>query len=158
MSTEKKPRRERIDSASAAVKVMQAAQKPITPPSTIPLTDSDKVFFANIISEKANSDWTPHQLELAALLARTMTDLNDEQVAMRSDGSIAVAGNGALLVNPRKALIAMNAATIVSLRRSLGIHSRAMGGEARDVGKRSALTKGIEANNPLDDDLLARPN
>ena len=158
MSTKKKPKRLRIDSTVGAVKVMQGASKSLTIPSTIPLSDSDKAFFANILAENANSDWTPHQLELAALLARTMSDLNDEQLNMRDEGSVLKAANGAVVISPRKTLIQLHSATIVALRRSIGIHSRAMGGEARDVARRSEIAKGIESDNPLDDDLLARPN
>jgi hypothetical protein len=51
----------------------------------------------------------------------------------------------------------MHAATILSYRRSLGLHARAQGGEARDIAKRRTMAKKIETDNPLDDDLLARP-
>jgi phage terminase large subunit-like protein len=52
----------------------------------------------------------------------------------------------------------MRAGTILSFPRSLALRARAQGGEARDVAKRRSGAKAIEADNPLDDDLLARPN
>jgi hypothetical protein len=52
----------------------------------------------------------------------------------------------------------MHAGTILSMRRSLSLHARAQGGETRDIGKRRGQTKEIESGNPLNDDLIARPN
>jgi hypothetical protein len=37
-----------------------------------------------VIAEFAKSEWTAHQLEIAAMLARTMADLNREQMALRT--------------------------------------------------------------------------
>ena len=151
-------RRERADAAAAQVKVMAAATQEIRPPSNVPLTDADMPFFASVIAEFARSEWTAHQLELAAMLARTMCDLNAEQQLMREEGSIMATERGTPVINPRKTAIQMHYSNIHSARRSLSLHARAQGGEARDVAKRRDLAKGIEADNPLDDDLLARPN
>jgi hypothetical protein len=151
-------RKARIDSASEAVRVMRAASAPIVPPPHVPLDNEDLPFFANVIAEFARSEWTAHQLELAAMLARTMADLNREQIALREEGAVATSERGTPVVNPRKAVVQMHAATILSFRRSLALHARAQGGEARDVAKRRSGAKAIEADNPLDDDLLARPN
>lgn len=154
MTTKKKSR---IDSTSEQVRVMSKAAGQIHPPSTVPLDDGDMPFFANVIEEFARSEWTAHQLELAAMLARTMADLAREQVALRTEGSVCYTDKGTPVVNPRKTVIQMHASTILSYRRSLGLHARAQGGEARDIAKRRTMAKGIEADNPLDDDLLARP-
>jgi len=48
--------------------------------------------------------------------------------------------------------------SIMATRRNLQLHARARQGEARDVGARSAVTKGMEANAASPDSLLARPN
>ena len=150
-------KKKRIDSASEQVRVMMQATKQIHPPSTVPLDDADMPFFANVIEEFARSEWTSHQLELAAMLARTMADLNREQLALREEGTIMHTDKGTPVVNPRKTVIQMHASTILSYRRSLGLHARAQGGEARDIAKRRTMAKGIEADNPLEDELLARP-
>jgi hypothetical protein len=42
--------------------------------------------------------------------------------------------------------------------RTLQQHGRGAEGEARDVAKRRSQSSGITADNPLDDDLLARPS
>ncbi len=153
-----KPRRQRIDSATAAVDVMIAATRQLAPPSNVPLEQGDLPFFASVLAEFARSEWSAHQLELAAMLARTLADLEREQRELRQEGSVMLTEKGTPVVNPRKAVVQMHASTILSFRRSLSLHARAQGGEARDVGKRRGQAKAVEAGNPLDDELLARPN
>lgn len=150
-------RKLRVDSTEAQVAAAQAAAQPISPPSNVPLAEADLPFFASVIDEFARSEWTAHQLELAAMLARTMADLEKDQRMMREEGPILATEKGTPVVNPRKTVIQMNASIILSYRRSLSLHARAQGGEARDVGKRRAIAK--EAEGGVDDDaLLARPN
>lgn len=151
-------RKQRIDSRSEAVRVMSRAASDIVPPSNVPLDKSDMPFFASVIAEFARSEWTAHQLELAAMLARTMADLEREQRLLREEGATALSERGTPVVNPRKTVVQMHASTILSFRRSLALHARAQGGDARDIGKRRQMARDIEANNPLDDDLLAKPN
>lgn len=150
-------KRQRIDSVTAAVDVARSAGAQIVPPSNVPLQPGDMPFFASVIAEFARSEWTAHQLELAAMLARTMADLERDQRLMREEGPIMASEKGTPVVNPRKAVIQMNASIILSYRRSLQLHARAQGGEARDTGARRAQAKEIEGG-ISDDDLLARPN
>lgn len=153
------PRRQRIDSTTEAVRVMARATDQIQPPSNVPLDDCDLPFFANVIAEFARSEWTAHQLELAAMLARTMADLEREQRELRVEGSVMATERGTPVVNPRKTVVQMHASSILSFRRSLSLHARAQGGEARDVAKRRGMAKGIEDDGAsVDDDLIARPN
>ena len=157
MTTKKKPRRARVDSTQEQVRVMSKAASQIHPPSTVPLDAGDLPFFANVIEEFARSEWTAHQLELAALLARTVADLNREQLAMREEGSVVHTEKGTPVVNPRKTVIQMHASTILSYRRRLGLHARPPGGDARDIAKRRSMATHEESDNPLDDGFLARP-
>jgi len=152
-------RRQRADSTAAAVDAARAAQQQITPPSNVALDPEDLPFFASVIAEFARSEWTAHQLELAAMLARTMADLERDQRLMRIEGPVLATERGTPVVNPRKTVIQMNASIILSYRRSLSLHARAQGGEARDVAKRRAMTMEAEAGfDDGDDGLLARPN
>jgi hypothetical protein len=151
-------RKAMIDSTSEAVRVMSSAAKPIVPPPHVPLDKSDLPFFANVIAEFARSEWSAHQLELAAMLARTMADLNREQMALREEGSVSETRQGTPVVNPRKSVVQMHASSIFSFRRSLSLHARAQTRDAADIAKRRGAAKAIEADNPLDDGLLARPN
>lgn len=150
-------RKARIDSASEAVRVMAKAAVEIRPPANVPLEDGDLPFFRNVVAEFARSEWTDHQLELAAMLARTMADLVREQGLLRDEGGVAFSEKGTPVANPRKAIVQMHASSILSFRRSLALHARAIQGEARDAAKRREAAKGIEGDNPLEDDLLARP-
>lgn len=136
---------------------MSDAAREIVPPSNVPLAKDDLPFFASVIAEFARSDWTAHQLELAALLARTMADLEREQSLLRAEGAV-VDGKFGPVVNPRKLVVQMHAGNILGFRRSLSLHGRAQGGEARDVAKRRLAAKEIEAGAELDDDLIARPH
>lgn len=151
-------RKARIDSASEAVRVMASATKAISPPSNVPLDAEDLPFFANVIAEFAKSEWSAHQLELAAMMARTMADLEREQRVMRGEGSVVFTEKGTPIPNPRKTIVQMHSASILSFRRSLALHARAQGGDARDIGKRRTGAKAIESDNPLEDELFARPN
>ena len=148
--------KKRVDSVEAAVEAAQASQRRIDPPSNVPLTAQDLPFFASVLDEFARSEWTAHQLELAAMLARTMADLEQDQRLMRIEGPILATDRGTPVVNPRKTVIQMNAGIVLSYRRSLQLHARAQGGEARDVGARRDAAKGHEVAAP--DELLARPN
>lgn len=150
-------RKARIDSAEEAVRVMAKATKDVKPPANVPLDDGDIPFFNNVIAEYARSEWSSHQLEIAAMLARTMADLTREQMLLREEGGVAYSEKGTPVANPRKAIVQMHASSILSFRRSLSLHARAQAGEARDVAKRRGAAKDIESDNPLEDDLLARP-
>jgi hypothetical protein len=151
-------KRQRIDSATAAVKVMASAAKTIKPPAHVRMGDGDMPFWSSVIAEFARSEWTDHQLELAAMLARTMADLEREQWELRTEGSVLASERGTPVINPRRMAVQMHTGSILSLRRSLSLHARAQKGEARDAAKRREMAKGVEANNAFeDDDLLARP-
>lgn len=150
-------KRQRIDSANAAVAVMAGAVRELVPPAHVRMDLEDMPFWHSVIAEFARSEWTAHQLELAALLARTMADLERDQYEMRKEGPVLKTDRGTPVINPRKAAVQMNTGSVLSLRRSLSLHARAQMGEARDVSKRQAVARDIEASSPLEDDLLARP-
>lgn len=150
------PRKQRADSVSAQVEAATAT--PIHPPSHVPLVDKAKPFFANVIEEFARSEWTAHQLELAAMLARTMHRLNEAQQKLEEDGETAKSDRGTPVVNPLVQVAKGYAGDILSIRRSLALHARARaGGDSRNVATRNAHLKDAQGE-PNDDGLLARPN
>jgi hypothetical protein len=150
-------RKTRIDSTAAAVSVARSANKQITPPSNVPLKDCDLPFFASVIDEFARSEWTAHQLELAAMLARKMRLLRDELDTLEAEGFSLAREGQAPCQNPRLGGVRMLDTSIMATRRTLQLHARAKGGEARDVGKRRDAAKEYEGD-VSDDGLLARPN
>jgi hypothetical protein len=145
-------KRGRVDSVTEAVRIASADD--IQMPANVPLADGDIPFFRNVIAEYARAEWSAHQLEIAAMLARTMADLVREQDLLRTEGAVAYSEKGSPLANPRKAVVQMHASSILSFRRSLSLHARAQGGEARDVAKRREAAKEIEGAAASDDDLL----
>ena len=136
---------------------MTQAAKDLQPPEHVRMDDADWPFWSSVLAEFTRSEWTNHQLELAALLARTMADMEREQYQLRQEGSVMTTEKGTPVVNPRKAIVQMHAGTILSMRKSLSLHARAQQGEARDVAKRRSQAKAIENGAVLDDDLIARP-
>jgi hypothetical protein len=152
-----KQRRQPVHSSVAAVKVMAGAARELTPPAHVRMSDEDWPYWHSVIAEFARSEWTDHQLEVAAFLARSMADLEREQWLLREEGPSLSSERGTPVVNPRKTVVQMHASSILSLRRSLSLHARAQNGEARDVGKRRAAQKDIETDAPFGDDLIGRP-
>ena len=150
-------RRQRVDSATAAVRVMAGVARELVPPAHVRMDAEDMPYWHSVIGEFARSEWTSHQLEIAAILARTMADLERDQYELRAEGTVIKSDRGTPVINPRKAAVQMNTGSILSLRRSLSLHARAQSGEARDVAKRANMARTIEGDSPLDDDLLARP-
>lgn len=148
-------KKSRVDSVAEAVRIASAATEEITFPENVPLEEGDVPFFKNVIAEYARAEWSAHQLEIAAMLARTMADLVREQDLLRSEGAVAYSEKGTPLANPRKSIVQMHASSILSFRRSLALHARAIQGEARDSAKRRDTAKEIEAGASTDDDLLA---
>jgi hypothetical protein len=150
-------RKQRIDSATAAVKVMAGAALEIAPPSHIRFEDGDWPFWHSVVAEFAKSEWTDHQLEVAAQLAKAMADLEEERTSLRKEGYVLTVGDKQV-ANPRHGVARDLTNSCMSLRRNLSLHARAQAGESRDVAKRRNAAKAIEADNPLDDELLARPS
>lgn len=151
-------RKQRIDSITAQVEVMKKAAVELSPPDHLPLTDAELPFWKNIIAEKAKSEWTGHDLEIASMLASSLAQLAEESKWLAGEGSVLATAGGNPMSNPRLRIIADAHSRVMKYRQTLGIHSRGKEGERRDADKRRGIVKGIEGNNPLDDDLIARPN
>lgn len=153
----RRPRQSRIDSTTAKVDVMIRASRDIQPPAHAPLAEGAGPFWDDIIAARAKSEWNGHDLACASDLANAMAMLVRERALLFEEGTTALSLKGSPMANPRVAVVHGLHAQIKAARQSLNIHGRAAG-EARDVAKRRAQAKEIEAGNPLaDDDLLARP-
>jgi hypothetical protein len=151
------PRKQRIDSTTAAVKIMQGSTRQIAPPAHVPLDGCDWPFFESVIEEFARAEWTEHAIEIAAMLARTMANLESEQRLLRGEGFTSMSERGTPVVNPRAAIVKGLAGDVLSFRRSLALHARARNGDDnRNAKGRKDIAKGIETD--LGDDLIARPH
>lgn len=152
-------RRARIDSAAAAVEVMAAAARDLSPPAHVHLRHGDMPFWDSVIAEKPKSEWTESDLLVAASLARSMADME-----MLSTMSVSQRGKVKGKVKPSFVIGTIGAVDklarrIITLRRALGLDNRAKHGEQRDVDRRRAHAQELEADRAAldEDDLIARP-
>ena len=76
-------RKTKVTSREAAIEAARKSLGVITAPPTVPLADDDLPFFDAVIKEYAKSEWSQHQLEIAAMMARTMRDLEENQRELR---------------------------------------------------------------------------
>lgn len=127
--------RSHIDSNAERSRLAAEAAKKITSP--LPLTEQGRVFFEEIITEKAKAEWTDHEISLAALLARLMADV---------------------AADPEQKQLVQKMNQVIATRRSLGLHSSAAG-ENHVQQKRRKMAKQIENEilSATDDDLIAKP-
>ena len=149
-------RKQRVDSISAHVDIMRKAADLLMPPEHVPLGERDLPFWMTIVAEKAKSEWSGHDLEIAALLARGMSRLEREEAVLDGEDTVMHNAGGTPMQNPRIRVIADLHARVIKYRQTLGIHNRGKNGEKRDTDKRSAMAKAVETD--LDDELLARPS
>lgn len=159
MTKERAPRKARADSKEQAVKTMIAATSPIYPPDDMLMRDNDMRIFNEIIAEFANVDWSAHTVRIAALLARTIQDMIEDQELLREEGSVVYNDRGNSAMNPRRTAVQGYSSVLANMRRTLALHATA-GGNKGAVAKKTGIHKGQEADNPLDDnddDLLNTP-
>jgi hypothetical protein len=149
-------RRQRIDSATAAVRVMSAEMGRLEPPAHISVPQAARPFWDAIIRARTREEWlaAPSLMNAAANLAWTQWQI--DRVRRQIDGEtemddgITVAQLGSMLLKMQR--------LEMGYLRVLQQHGRATEGESRDVAKRRTATQAIVADNPLEDELLARPS
>lgn len=148
-------KRSPITSPSEAVRIMQGVTQELSPPSHVPMEAMDWPFWHNVVAEFARAEWTEHQLELAAMLARTMANLEEQQRLLRDEGFTSKSERGTPVANPRATIVKGLTGDILSMRRSLALHARAQSGDSRTDAKRRQAGKELEQE--VTDDLLAAP-
>lgn len=145
------PRKQRIDSATAAVKVMQGAVGgDLMPPEHVGLNPKALPFWRAIVHGRAREEWegTPSLMATAASLAWTQWQASELRAAIESHPL-----PDAKMVQRVSDLQRLE----MGYLRVLQQHGRAAQGEARDVKKRREVAAGVAADNPLEDGLLATP-
>ena len=132
------PKRNRSDSAAAAVRAAQAvALGPIDPPAHVALRAGDRPFWNAIVTARARDTWTAIDLTTAANLARTQADIERLQVDLDVAGYVLVDGKP----NPVAALVDVLTRRTVALSRALHVHAQATVGRSADASKVLALEK-----------------
>lgn len=141
------PKRNRSDSAAAAVRATQAAALgPLDPPAHVSLRPGDRPFWDAIVTSRARDTWTTIDLCTAGNLARTQADIEGLQLHLDNDGYVI---DGKL--NPVAALVETLTRRSVALSRVLHVHAIATVGKSEDASKALALEKAAAAE---DDDLI----
>lgn len=142
--TEKKPRKQRSDSATAAIRAAQnAVAPPLQPPSCKELSEIEMVFFSDIMLARARDDWKDADLYFAADLARCLYDLDREQRQLRNEDSV-LGSEGKVMENPRIKIISRYRAEAAALARVLQIGGRGIG-DPRTFEKARALEQKARA-------------
>ena len=114
-------RRQRVDSIAAAKVIAASAGREIAPPAHIRMANGDWPFWQSVVAEFPKADWTAHQLEVAAQLAKAMSRLERESNLLDDEGTITADGR----ISPRHAIVRDNTNSVMSLRRNLSLHARA---------------------------------
>lgn len=155
----KKQKRSRTDTASEQTKIIAAAFIKIKPPAEVPMRPSDVVFFDAVIAERANAEWTTHDIQVAALLARAMGSLEREESLLRKEGMIHKTKNKYPVLNPRKSAISLYYAAVLKFRITLCLNLRSQGGASPgDMKKRRDNAKDIQdLAKDFEDDLIPHP-
>ncbi len=96
----------------------------VSPPPHVELNARDMPFWRGLVAERPADQWSKHQLDLAAILARAMTDLDAEQRQVSLEGMVIARASGARTINPRSGGVARLLALVLSLRRTLGLTKR----------------------------------
>lgn len=142
------PKRNRSDSAAAAVRAAQAvALGPIDPPKHVALRKGDRPFWDAIVTSRARDTWTAIDLCTAANLARTQADIELMQKVIDQNGYIMEDGK----LNPASNLVETLTKRVVSLARALHVHAVATVGESKDGRKALANERNAAQE---DDDLI----
>lgn len=155
----KKPRRQRVDSPAGVAAAIVSGGKKITLPAGTVFDAKERGVFAELADEFSKSELSPHKIRLLAILAKQIVMLDREQVALTREGVVLVNSHGNAFPNPRVKVCSGLTSSILSMRRSLGIHTRVQaGGDNRDSAKRRAINKANEAaRDNYEDNLIAFP-
>ncbi len=150
------PRKPKTNSTENVIRVFAGANIEIAPPAHVPLDDDDMPHWHSIVDEFAKVDWTRHSLDLAAILARTIADLERAQRQLRKEGSVVIRGDGTTAANPLVNVVKSYTAMVLAIRRSLGLSARIRAGGSVHAAKQRIHNRAIERlASSEDDDLLA---
>lgn len=128
-------------------------------PTTCQLTKPERVIFNEIVQEREPSHWTAHRRQIAALCAKELHRLEVAQRLLQSEGFVVETPRGDRVVNPLVKVADQALKAVLAYRRSLTIHARALGGEARDIARRHAIRLEQQRDAPIDrDGLIAIPD
>ena len=146
------PRRQRSDSAKAAVSAAQAAALgPLPPPAFVRLREADRPIWEAIVTARARDTWTDADLMLAGQLARAYGDIAQLEEAIDDQGLIL--GDQ---INPAATLLDKVSRRALAIARQLKIDTISTVGKAQDIHKGAALERDARQGTDDDDGLIPR--
>ena len=145
------------DSATSAKEVVAAVAIQINPPDHIALNDIGLAYFDHIITERANADWAPHDIAMAAKLAKKMQREDELEELLDAEGPTIEGAQGGVIKNPTATVLSDTTGKIIALRRSLGLQSGAGGVRSIDLKARRGQRKAMQSAAETQDPLLAAP-
>ena len=152
-------KRQRSDSATAAVTAFNSAQKQI--PSPKHLSDAEQVYWAAITRARAREDWTEVDLLHAWNLAKLMWQIEESHLEIAEKGMTVVNEKGTQIDNPAFSRLEKLTRLATSLSTKLHVHAEATVGKSEDAAKRATKQRDaentLEAKDPTLDDFIARP-
>ena len=132
-------RKQRSDSAAAAVKAAMDAAAPLPAlPAHVKLRAGDAPFLESVLRARARDEWTGADLVIGAQLARCQADIEREQGLLDAEGSILENARGTKVMNPRVTVLEQLSRRELALMRSLCMAGVAKG-DKRDMVKARSL-------------------
>ena len=152
-------KRQRSDSATAAVMAFNSAQNTIDPP--MPLNEREMFYWCAITRARAREDWTAIDLMHAWNLAKQMLLIEQSHEEIAEKGMTVVNEKGTQIDNPAFSRLEKLTRLSASLSTKLHVHSEATVGKSEDAAKRATKQRDAEntlaAKDPTLDDFIARP-
>lgn len=129
------------DTTTGAVSMlMEALQGPPDPPDGVELHSEDMRHWDAIIGTRPRSEWTPHDLEVAAMTARAMAEVVRLESLLKKTGNFTKDRFGEPKLNPVVAALDTHTRRLLSLKRSLGLAT-----DSENTVKRTEAFKGARA-------------
>lgn len=119
----------RVTSAEAKSEIIEAAnhELPLPLPDLISLSKKEMLIYERICNEFARIELTDHTVDLIAMLAKAMHELEVQQDQLANEDVVDTGARGGLVMNPRATYVSKLRGDIINMRRSLGIHAPSKG-------------------------------
>lgn len=155
-------KRNRSDSATAAIQAMQnATEDTIQPPAHAGLEKKAEPFWHDNIRSKALDSWTPADLLAAVELANNQLYITILRRDLRKEERVRGEARNVVEIKELRKQIVELQRTILAQRRDLQIHSHATNGESRDQRNRNKNDRNarstVSGHQSEDDNLIAFP-
>ena len=132
------------DSKTSALEVMEKAAAVIEVPAHMTLCEVSEIYFRDIINERANADWSNHDVAVAAKLARMMAREDELDELLSAEGPTVTTEKGSIVKNPTATVLASTQGSIASFRRQLCLHAQAGNASSAVIGASRGQRKSIQ--------------